>query len=213
MFGGGIAASMRALYSEPIDERDDLGNLIGSFGAHDLEFALGYGHSIASGVSLGGSASVVRERISNLAAMTYALGLGVAWEPGALPGARFAIAGQNIGPSASYTIDGVEGEPVRLPAALQTGVSYSAPIGARMHVSGALEGRAVSGRSVLGLAGAELGDASGAALRMGFRVNDTATTVSFGAGYALPGFAFDYAFVPLRYDLGDTHRFGFTAHF
>ena len=31
-FGGGLAASVRALYSEPIDERDELGNLVGSFG-------------------------------------------------------------------------------------------------------------------------------------------------------------------------------------
>ena len=69
------------------------------------------------------------------------------------------------------------------------------------------------GRNTLGLAGAELGDASGAAVRMGVRVNDTATSVSFGAGYALQAFSFDYAFVPLRDDLGDTHRFGFSAHF
>ena len=213
MFGGGAAASIRALYSEPIDERDDVGTLIGSFGAHDLELGLGYGHSLAGGVSLGGSASIVRERISNLAAMTYAFGLGAAWEPGVLPGARFAISGQNLGPSASYTIDGIAGEPVQLPAAVQAGMSYGLPVGGRMHVNGAVEGRAVRGRTVLGLAGAELGDASGAALRVGFRVNDTATTVSFGAGYALPGFSFDYAFVPLRYDLGDTHRFGFSARF
>jgi pimeloyl-ACP methyl ester carboxylesterase len=48
------AASLRALYSEPIEERDDVGNLIGSFGAHDLEFGLGYGRSVAPGLSLGG---------------------------------------------------------------------------------------------------------------------------------------------------------------
>ena len=53
MFGGGIAASFRALYSEPIDERDDVGNLIGSFGSHDLELALGYGHALSSRSSIG----------------------------------------------------------------------------------------------------------------------------------------------------------------
>lgn len=213
LFGGGIAASVRALYSEPIDERDDVGNLIGSFGAHDLEFALGYGRTVAPGVSLGGSASIIRERISNLAAQTYALGLGAAWEPEALPGLRMALATQNLGPPAHYTIDGIEGEPVSLPASVQTGVSYTAGVTDRMHVVGAVEGRAVRGRNVLGLIGAELGDASGAALRLGLRLNDTATTMSFGAGYALPGLSFDYAFVPLRDELGDTHRFGFSARF
>ena len=213
MFGGGIAASVRALYSEPIDERDELGNLTGSFGAHDLEFALGFGHALSPGLSLGGSASIVRERISSLAAMTYAAGLGATWEPPVLPGLKVALAGQNLGPPAHYTIDGLAGAPVSLPAALQSGVSYSTAMGARMRLAAAVEGRAVRGRNVLGLVGAELGDASGSALRLGLRLNDTATTLSFGAGYALPGISFDYAFVPLRYDLGDTHRFGFSAHF
>ncbi len=213
LFGGGMAASVRALYSEPIDERDDVGNLIGSFGAHDLEFALGYGRTVAPGLSLGGSASLIRERISNLAAQTYAFGLGAAWEPDALPGLRMALATQNLGPAARYTIDGVDGEPVSLPVSVQTGVSYTAGVTERMHVVGAVEGRAVRGRNVLGLIGAELGDASGAALRFGLRLNDTATTMSFGAGYAFPGMSLDYAFVPLRYELGDTHRFGFSARF
>ena len=213
MFGGGIATSIRALYSEPIDERDDQGNLVGSFGSHDLELGLSYGHSIGSGMSVGGSAAIVRERISNLAAQTYSFGFGGAWEPAQVPGVRFSAAGQNLGPAGKYTIDGVEGQPVQLPAAFQSGVSYQRVVGARFHALGALEGRAVRGRDILGLMGAELGDASGAALRLGLRVNDTSTSVSFGAGYALPGFSFDYAFVPLRDDLGDTHRFGFNAHF
>jgi hypothetical protein len=32
-------------------------------------------------------------------------------------------------------------------------------------------------------------------------------------GYALPGMRLDYAFVPLRLDLGDTHRVSITAQF
>ncbi len=216
LFGGGLAASVRALYSEPIDERDELGNLIGSFGAHDLEFGLGYGHELSPGLSLGGSASLIRERISSLSAMTYSAGFGAAWEPVTLPGLRLALTGQNFGPPAHYTIDGTQGEPVSLPAAIQSGASYHLGLGSRLHLAGAVEARAVRGRNVLGLVGAELGDVSGSALRLGVRVNDTSTTMSFGAGYALPGFSFDYAFVPLRDDLGDlgdSHRFGFSARF
>src|SRR6266571_607401 len=41
--GGGLAASIRAQYSEPITARDEFGNEIGTFGSHDLELALGYG--------------------------------------------------------------------------------------------------------------------------------------------------------------------------
>jgi hypothetical protein len=212
-WGGGMAASIRALYSEPIDERDDLGNLIGTFGAHDLELSLGYGHPVGAGVTVGGTASMIRERISNLAAMTFGFGAGATWEPEVLPGARLAIAGRNLGHSAHYTFDGEDGSPIELPASGQAGISYSSGLGSRMHVTGAVEGEAVRGRSMLGMFGAELGDLSGVALRMGVRVNDTASTMSFGAGYALQSFSFDYAFVPLNLDLGDSHRFSFNARF
>src|SRR5262245_19365494 len=211
--GGALAASVRALYSEAIDERDENGNLIGTFGSHDLEFALGYGQRMAGGVSLGATASVLRERISNLAATTYAFGFGAGWEPSVIPGVRLAIAGQNLGPAAHYTIDGTQGEPVTLPAAVQTGVSYSTGVGSRFTVRSAAEGRLTRGRNAIGLVGAELADLSGASLRLGVRLNDTSSMMSFGAGYALPAFTFDYAFVPLRDDLGDTHRFAFTARF
>ena len=45
------------------------------------------------------------------------------------------------------------------------------------------------------------------------RFNDDASSVSMGAGYALGALRFDYAFVPLRLDLGDTHRLSFSAQF
>lgn len=213
MFGGGVAASLRALYSEPIDERDDFGNLIGAFGYHELELALGYGRILGGGVSLGGSMALIRERISNLSAQTYAFGMGATWAPAAFEGLRVGLSAQNLGPSANYTIDGVQGEPVGLPAAVQTGVSYTRGVGERLHLAGSVEGRATRGRSGIGLTGVELSDMSGASLRLGTRFNDTASTLSFGAGYAMQKITLDYAFVPLRYDLGDTHRFAFRTKF
>ena len=210
-WGGGLGASMRALYSEPIDERDDVGNLIGTFGAHDLEFALAYGGHLMPDVRFGVSAQLIRERIANEAAMTYGFGLGALWEPaGPLD---FGLTVQNLGPSARYTIDGIEGEAVGLPAAVQGGASYSIAAGARMTARAALEGRFTRGRGGIGILGAELSDASGAALRLGVRANDDASTFSAGAGYALTGLQFDYAYVPFRLDLGDTHRISFTAKF
>jgi hypothetical protein len=126
---------------------------------------------------------------------------------------RLGAALQNVGPPAHYTIDGVEGEPVGLPAAFQAGGSYHMRAGERWMLQGSLEGRATRGRSAQVLAGLEVGDASGAALRTGWRFNDDAATLTVGAGYAMTGVRFDYAFVPLSLDLGDTHRFGFTAGF
>jgi hypothetical protein len=213
LLGGGMSGSIRALYSEAIDERDELGNLIGSFGAHDLEFALGYGRAMGSGLSLGGSAQVVRERISNSSATSYAFNVGTAWESQRGSGWRVAASGYNLGPPGSYQIDGVEGEPVPLPTAFQTGVSYAAAVSSFMNVRGVLETRVTRGRNAVGMVGTELGSPSGAALRLGVRVEDSAANLSLGAGYGSGTLSFDYAYVPMPLDLGDTHRFSFMAQF
>ncbi|HEY6866544.1 MAG TPA: PorV/PorQ family protein [Candidatus Eisenbacteria bacterium] len=212
-FGGGLAASIRAQYSEAIPERDELGNLIGTFGSHDLEFALGYGRALRPGLTVGGSAKYIRERLANAAAGTFAFDAGAGWEPGPA-GLKLGAAIQNLGPAAAYTIDGTKGEPVPLPAACQAGVSYAMPLGATLSLSGALEGRFTRGRSGMGLAGAELSaPGAGAALRVGWRANDSASSLSLGAGYAVHAMSFDYAFVPLSENLGDTHRFSLAARF
>jgi hypothetical protein len=213
LLGGGLSGSIRALYTEPIEERDELGNLIGSFGSHDLEFGLGYGHSVGRGVSVGASAQVFRERISNSAATTYGFGFGAAWEPPRWSGMRLAMTCQNLGPAARYTIDGTQGNPVPLPAAVQAGVSYGWNVASNLAVRGALEGRLTRGRNGIAMLGAEVSSPVGAALRFGVRANDDASTVGFGAGYAVRALHLDYAYVPLRLDLGDTHRFSVSTQF
>jgi len=211
--GGGLAASVRAQYSEAIPERDAIGNLIGTFGSHDLEFALGYGRPIGRALTLGANAKYIRERIANASAATYAFDLGAGWAPGPA-GLRLGFAAQNLGPSAAYTIDGSKGEPVPLPTAFQSGISYAAALGPTLTLGGAVEGRFTRGRTGLGLVGAELtAPGAGAALRLGWRANDTTSSLSVGAGYALNAMHLDYAFVPFNDELGDTHRFSLAARF
>jgi len=212
MWGGAASASIRAFYSQAIDARDELGNLTGTFGAHDLEIALGYGRQWAPGLRLGGTLQLVRERIANEAAATYAANLGATWNPSSA--VRMSLSAHNLGPSAAYTLDGEKGDPVSLPAAVQMGASFGPPTPAKgFALRGAVEGRFTRGRSGVGMVGAELGGLGGAALRAGLRVGDPATDVSLGAGWALGSLRLDYAWVPYKLDLGDTQRFQLTAQF
>ena len=206
LLGGGVATALRALYSEAIVERDDLGNEIGTFGGHDLEFSLAYGLGMGPGLRAGGSAQIVRERIANSAATTYAFGAGTTWEPARNPGLRFGLSAQHLGPAATYVIDGQRGGPVSLPAAVQLGASYGLGVAGSFQLRGSLEGRLTRGRGGVAMLGAELAHPMGAALRLGLRANDETGSFSLGAGYAMRSLRMDYAFVPYRLDLGDTHR-------
>ena len=212
MFGGGASISLRAQYSEPIVERDAQGNAIGTFGYHGLELALGYGREVAPGVSLGATAQMVRERVAESSATAWAMGAGAAWEPAALPRLRLSGSAHNIGTSPTFLIEGVPGEPVSLPAAVQVGASYGAPVGG-IDLRGSLEARLTRGWTGIGMAGLEASHSSGAALELGYRMNDDSASLSYGAGYGRQALRLDYAFVPFELDLGDTHRFSATFQF
>ena len=213
LFGGGLTASLRAMYSEPIPERDDIGNTIGSFGSHDLEFLAGYGRKLSGGMSLGFTAQIVRERIADLAAGTFAVGAGATWDVGLLPGGRASLSVHNVGPSGHYTIDGQQGQAVNLPAALQGGLSLVHGTFQNLNGLLALEARATRGRKALVSLGGELDSPAGAALRFGLRTGDDVATWSAGAGWRTKALRVDYAFVPSRLELDDTHRFSLTANF
>ena len=214
MWGGAASASLRAFYSQAIDERDELGNLTGTFGSHDLELALGYGRRWAPGVRMGGTVQLVRERIANSAASTYAANVGGSWDPSRWPGLRVSLSAHNLGPAAAYTFDGGKGDPVALPAAVQAGLSFGQSTPAKgFALRGAVEARFSRGRNGIGMVGAELAGLGGAAVRAGLRLNDPSTDVSLGAGWSLGSLRLDYAWVPYKLDLGDTQRFQLTAQF
>jgi hypothetical protein len=212
MFGGGVSASLRALYSEPIPERDAIGNLLGTFGSHDLEFALGYGAAISTGLRLGGTMQVLRERIADNSATAWAVSLGSTWQPQGMKSLRLSADVRDLGPSTHFTIDGTAGNDVALPTALRLGASWTHGLGG-LGTCLALETSATSGQAAITSLGGELTHSSGVALRAGLRVGDTESSWALGAGWAVRGLKLDYAFVPFKNDLGDTHRFSIGAQF
>jgi len=213
LWGGGYGLSMRALYSESIDSRDEIGNITGSFGYHDLEFGLSYGHALGGGLALGGSAQVVRERLADLAAQTYAINLGATLEPAPVAGLRLSLGVHNLGPPANYDFDGDPGDDIELPMGLHAGASLARVVGGGLTVRGALEGRFTNGRPGLGAIGAEMVNLGGAALRAGWRLNDASTDLTMGAGFSSKALRFDYAFIPLDLNLGQSHRFSIAREF
>ena len=211
--GGGIALSLRAFYSDPIVERDELGNEIGTFGGQDLAFGLGYGRALSGGFRVGATARVIRETIAELSASTWAIGAGASWQSPDHPALRLGVMADHLGPDANYTFSDGPGQPVPLPMALQAGGAYRWSFSTAASLDAVLEARMARGRPAAGMLGGELAHRSGAALRFGLRVDDDGTRMSAGAGYAMSALRLDYAFVAQPLDVGDSHRVSFTASF
>lgn len=212
-FGGGLAASLRAMYSQAIDERDALGNLLGTFGVHDLEFQLGYGRRVGGGGSIGLGVQAVRERIADQSATTWSGSAGAAWRPRAWKNVRLGLSAQHLGPAAHYDFGGQQGAPVALPAALQGGGSWTRQLAHGMGLTAALDARATQGRQGVFALGGELASETGASLRLGARQGDDLSNFGAGMGWKRGTFRVDYAWVPSKLDLGDTHRFSFATQF
>ena len=211
LFGGGVAASVRALYTEPIEERDDFGNLVGTFGSHDLEFLAGYGWQPSAALSLGLTAQVVRERIADMGATTWATNGGAVWAPASLEGLRVSAGWHNLGSSANYMFGETQGQDVPLPTAAHAGLAFQRQAFQDFTALVSLEGRATRGRTMLYAVGGELDSKLGAAVRVGFRANDDVASWSAGLGYRTGGLGVDYAYVPSKLELDDTHRFTLSA--
>lgn len=213
LWGGGLAGSVRALYTEPIEERDDFGNLVGTFGSHDLEFLAGYGWQPSSALSLGFTGQFVRERIADLGATTWAVGGGAVWVPASLAGLRASAGVHNLGSAGHFMFGDVQGQPVPLPTAVHGGLSYKRQAFQNLSALVSLEGRATRGRTMLYAVGGELDSPVGAALRFGYRANDDVASWSAGVGWRTSVIGVDYAYVPSKLDLDATHRFTLSAQF
>jgi uncharacterized protein UPF0164 len=211
--GGGVSASLRAFYSQPIVARDELGNETGTFGGHDLGFGLAYGRAVGAGFRVGASGRLIRERIAELSTGTYGLGAGATWQSSTRPALRLGAMLDNIGPDANFTFADGPGQAVPLPMAMQVGAAYRWALSGAAHLGTSVEARVTRGRAAVAMLGGELTHPNGASLRLGLRVNDDASRLSAGAGYAMTSLRLDYAFVADRLDIGDSHRISFTASF
>ena len=157
-----------------------------------------------------------RERIADLGATTWAVNGGATYDIedfALLPQGRLSLSFHNLGRNAHYVFDGSPGAPVKLPTAVQAGLSVGHATFQNLTARLAVEGRATNGRSPILALGGELDSALGAALRFGYRAGDDIASWSAGAGLRTGGLRIDYAFVPSKLDLADTHRFSLTAPF
>ena len=207
-----MALQFQTFYSEGVDQRDEVGNLLGEFGLVDLAVQLGYARSLSPSTRLGGTFGYVRERVADASAGTWAFSAGGTWIPGAVKGLRVGASIRQLGGSPSFDVNGTEGTQVSLPLTLQGGAAYTSGLGKGGRLALAADVRKAADDDATFHAGAEAGW-SVVDLRVGGRFGTDVGHFTAGAGITAGHFIVDYAFLPSNEELGTSHRIELRTRF
>jgi hypothetical protein len=205
--------ALNAHYTEAIEQRDALGNLVGSFGATDLAAAFGFAGRAAPGLRVGAALNWVREDLAGDAASALGLSAGGIYDVPTLPGLSLGASVRNLGKSPSFKSDsGADGAPVEQPLTLSAGAAYGGKLGS-VRFRAAADAVKLRGDSGEGRLGLEVQPTPTLALRGGWMLGQDAADLTAGLGIAVGRFHIDYAFVPYHQNLGSSHNAALEAAF
>ena len=197
------------LFMDDMERRDDAPTEpLGTFGAYDIAAAIAYGRYIVPNVAVGVSFKAIYERIDELSASGFAVDAGI-YHVSRIPGVKLAAAVANLGTPMKF-----ESEEFALPRYGRIGGSYEREVPA-------LDGRVMATLDVLfpndddvrEHIGAEYSYRRMLSLRAGYKAGYDSQNATFGMGVFWRDINFDYAFLPVSNDLGDSHRFGLGFSF
>lgn len=208
----GFGLSFNTLYSEAIDERDEVGTRTGTFGLVSYDVRLAYAYRLGGGWRVGATGGYIRERLADSVADTWAFGLGALWDVPQVPGLALGAGVRNLGGSGQFDIEGTKGEDVALPLTAQAGASYTGRLGNDIGWLLAADARKARDDGATGHVGGEL-KVSAISLRAGSRLGTDVGHFTAGLGLEAGRFRFDYAYLPSGEEIGTSHRAELSARF
>ena len=210
--GDGIGLALNAHYTEGIEQRDELGNLLGSFGADDFAVAFGYAATAAPGLRLGGALQWAHEDLGGSGASALGLSAGGLYALPSVAGLTLGASVRNLGGSPSFkTVTGADGAKVPQPLTVSAGATYGHAKANGFGWRAAADVLQLKGDSMEGRLGLEVSPIPSLSLRAGWMLGQDAADLTAGAGIAVGRFDVDYAFVPYHDNLGSSHRFALGA--
>ena len=176
------------------------GEPLGSFDEHNLTASFFWGTPLADRLSIGNSLTFAYEKLDLEDASALAMDLGGLYN--VTPGIALGVSVRNLGTRPEF-IDRAFDLPreIRLGASYRTGEGFPAII-----IAADLIKPEWGDKSAKFNIGGEYNYQNLAFLRAGSGIGYDSRSISLGAGLAYRNYVFDYAFVPMKNDLGNTHR-------
>jgi len=208
LFDGDLVAGLyfNGLWTDDLDGYDRFARPTGRFGYSTYTAGLALGKMIGSNLSAGAGVKLLNESIDEYSASGWSADLGLQWALGDSP-LSFGFSALNIGPGLSFEIGSESGDSFDLPMALQGGVSFHQSLSTAGDILISLEGRKLKDRDAAMLGGIEYTYRNTLSMGVGYQGGADTRDVSFGLGLNHGRFGFNWAFVPIKEDLGDENRF------
>lgn len=207
MLGGAVGLSFTGLFYGDLERYGSYPSLVpdGTFSPYDFSFSAGYGTDILPNIAVGGAVKLIYEKIDFESATSWAVDLGLSHRS-MIEGLTLAASVLNLGPQATF----VE-EKFYPPLQLRGGASYryDAPWVHGNVITAADIVFPNDGEAKLHL-GAEYNYERYLSVRAGYKSNYYVQGPTLGIGVRYRNLCFDYAFMPIEFDLGDSHRLSFT---
>lgn len=204
MFGGAVGLSFAGMFYGDMDRYDNYPSLVpnGTFAPYDLAVSGGYARDILPNLAVGASIKFIYAKIDFESARGWALDIGVTHKT-MVEGLTLAASILNLGPQTKF----VE-EKFYPPLQLRGGIAYR-------YDSEAIRGNVILASDVIfpndGDAkvhfGGEYNYGSFLSVRGGYKANYYIQGATFGLGVTYKSLRFDYGWMPMEFELGDSHRF------
>ncbi len=206
-----VAGSFNIFDVGTIEKRDETGELVGSgeFRPYDLSAGFSVATEVLDDLSLGATVKGVMSDIDVQTASGVLFDVGAIWE-GLADGLTLGMAVRNLGPSLTF----IE-EPFDPPLSMRGGLAYrlgtQGENGSSFVLSMDIE--RMRGGDVETFVGGEWYYGQYLCGRLGARPNSDTQKYGVGFGARYREFVIDYAYLPFRSDLGNSHRLGVTYMF
>ncbi len=201
MFGLPFAFGLNATTVSDIEIRTQPGEAISTFNVSYYFGSLSTGFKLYENLSAGITFKYLVENIYTDEASGYGFDFGLHYND-LIENLNLGFSIRNLG-----SMSALRNESTKLPVDLRFGADYSIPvesIQSQIYLGAGFQKYASSDENHFNLGGEFFYDEL-IAVRLGYITGFESKGMSFGLGLRLNKFDFDYAFVPLQYELGSSH--------
>jgi len=175
---------------------------LSTFSAHTVAVGLTLARKISERMAAGVNLRYVHEKIYIESGSGYAADLGLLYSS-PVKGLDLGLSVQNLGSTTA-----LDQEKLDLPETIRVGAGYLLPLGpGPVRALLAVDYINVLDKDSYMNAGVEIWPMSMLAMRAGYASNHSNRDLSMGFGMAFKDLVLDYAFVPFKQGLGNTHQF------